>query len=342
MDAVHPDDVGLIDGEIAYLTLDPEEAVLFDGLCFGDAAARLARTRQPAVADGRLVRYPWDLVDQNPEQLVADFRLRGESRTAGEDRSRWSQVAILGAPDDVFIDPTAQIDPFVVLDARRGPISIDAGVIVQPFTRIEGPCYIGCGSRLFRANVREGTTIGPNCRVGGEIEASILHGYVNKYHDGFLGHAYVCPWVNLGALTTNSDLKNDYSHVSVPIDGENVDTGTTKVGCFIGDHTKTALGSLFNTGSTVGVMCMVLPAGELLPKSVPSFTRIWHGIPDDGLDLEAALETARTAMGRRNMRLTDAQEELLRYVHEQTQPDREEAILRFREKLAVRDGAPTV
>jgi UDP-N-acetylglucosamine diphosphorylase/glucosamine-1-phosphate N-acetyltransferase len=251
-------------------------------------------------------------------------------------------VAILGAPDDVFIDPTAQIDPFVVLDARRGPISIDAGVIVQPFTRIEGPCYIGCGSRLFRANVREGTTIGPNCRVGGEIEASILHGYVNKYHDGFLGHAYVCPWVNLGALTTNSDLKNDYSHVSVPIDGENVDTGTTKVGCFIGDHTKTALGSLFNTGSTVGVMCMVLPAGELLPKSVPSFTRIWHGIPDDGLDLEAALETARTAMGRRNMRLTDAQEELLRYVHEQTQPDREEAILRFREKLAVRDGAPTV
>jgi UDP-N-acetylglucosamine diphosphorylase/glucosamine-1-phosphate N-acetyltransferase len=355
MEQIRGDEVGLVDGAITYLTLVPEEADLFDGLHFGDAAARLAKGRRAVDAGGKLVRYPWELVDHNAVQLREDFRSlaekgdrsifprgrRDESETPGGkmDQSP-AQVAILGPPDDVAIDPTAQIDPFVVLDARHGPISIGAGAVIQPFTRIEGPCHVGCGSRLFRANVREGTTIGPNCRVGGEIEASILHGFVNKYHDGFLGHGYVCPWVNLGALTTNSDLKNDYSHVRMPVGGEIIDTGSTKVGCFIGDHTKTALGSLFNTGSTIGVMCMVLPGGELLPKSVPSFSRIWHGVPDDGLDLETALETARTAMGRRNVQLTEAQEELLRHLHEQTQPERDAAIRRFREKVASRDATP--
>lgn len=338
LNGIQADAVGLVNGEIVYLTLDAKEAVLFEGLHLSDAAAKLTCARRSVDAGGRLVRYAWDLVDQNAAQLLTDFGM-GD---VGGDQSRFSQVAILGSCGDVIIDPTAQIDPFVVLDARHGPISIGAGVVIQPFTRIEGPCHVGCGSRLFRANVREGTTIGPNCRVGGEIEASILHGFVNKYHDGFLGHSYVCPWVNLGAMTTNSDLKNDYSHVRVPIDGDVVDTGSTKVGCFIGDHTKTALGSLFNTGSNIGVMCMVLPAGELLPKSVPSFTRIWHGVPDDGQDLEAALQTARTAMARRNIQLTDAQEQLLRHLHKRTQEERDAAIARFREKQAARDGVPTV
>src|SRR5207253_6628464 len=108
-------------------------------------------------------------------------------------------------------------------------ISVEAGAVIQSFTRLEGPCHVGTQSQLFRANVRGGTTIGPVCRVGGEIEASILHGYVNKYHDGFLGHSYLCPWVNLGALSTNSDLKNDYSIVRVPLEGRSVDTGLSKV-----------------------------------------------------------------------------------------------------------------
>ena len=334
LNRIQPDEAGQIDGEIAFLTVDSEEGPVFGGMNFDDAAARLARGRRPVEAGGRIARFPWDLVSHNAAQLVADFPTRCRKRESFD----LAQVAILGSRDDVWIHPSAQIDPFVVLDARLGPISIDAGAVVQPFTRIEGPCHVGCGSRLFRANVREGTTIGPMCRVGGEIEASILHGFVNKYHDGFLGHGYICPWVNLGALTTNSDLKNDYSTVRMPFDGGSIDTGSTKIGCFIGDHTKTALGSLFNTGSSFGVMCMVLPAGELLPKLVPSFTRIWHGTPDDGLDLESALETARTAMGRRDMRLTPAQEHRLRLLHEQTQPERDAAILRYREKQSTRNG----
>ena len=94
-----------------------------------------------------------------------------------------------------------------VLDATAGPITIDEGAEIQPFTRIEGPCYVGKQSILLGAKCRAGNTIGPACRVGGEVEQSILHGYTNKYHDGFLGHAYVGQWVNLGRGTTNSDLQ---------------------------------------------------------------------------------------------------------------------------------------
>jgi UDP-N-acetylglucosamine diphosphorylase/glucosamine-1-phosphate N-acetyltransferase len=223
-----------------------------------------------------------------------------------------------------------------VLDARRGPISIDAGAVIQPFTRIEGPCHIGKGSQLFRANVREGTTIGPVCRVGGEVEASILHGWVNKYHEGFLGHSYVCPWVNIAALSTTSDLKSDYSNVSVPLSGEMVPTGLMKVGCFIGDHTKTTLASLFNTGSSVGVMCLLVSGGELMPKHVPSFSWLKPGRSPEEWSVDRGLETARTAMDRRRMTLTPAQERLYRTLFEMTHGERSQAVERVRQKAASR------
>jgi hypothetical protein len=152
---------------------------------------------------------------------------------------------------------------------------------------------------------------------------------VNKYHEGFLGHSYIAPWVNLGALSTNSDLKNDYSTVRVPLAGKSIDTGLVKAGCFIGDHTKTGLGSLFNTGSSIGVMCMILPGGELLPKHVPSFTAVWHGELADAMPLERSLAAARIAMQRRGHELTAAQERLLRLVYQSTQAERDEAIVRF-------------
>ncbi|HWL09077.1 MAG TPA: hypothetical protein VNQ76_11790, partial [Planctomicrobium sp.] len=179
------------------------------------------------------------------------------------------------------------------------------------------------------ANIREGCSFGPVCRIGGEIEESIFQGYANKYHDGFLGHSYVCPWVNLGALTSNSDLKNDYSNVSVPLQGVKVETGSTKVGSFIGDHTKTALCSLFNTGSSIGIMSLILPGGELLPKHVPSFTRVWHSrletLPDG---CESGIQTAKIAMARRGQTLTPEMERLIRTQFQLTEPEREIAFAR--------------
>ena len=135
----------------------------------------------------------------------------------------------------------------------------------------------GPETQLFRANIRGSVSIGPNCRIGGEVEDSIVHGFSNKYHEGFLGHAYVGEWVNLGAITSNSDLRNDYGEVFVPLQGDPVATGQAKVGCFIGDHSRTGIGSMLNTGTAIGVMCNVLPAGVLLPKHVPSFTAVLYG-----------------------------------------------------------------
>ncbi len=315
-----------VDGTLVALILEPADVAQLDLADIAASAEQLALSRREIRASGHLLHYPWDLVHLNGSQIEQDSRTRmhGPSKvTLG------SQVAILGRDEDVYIDPSAQIDPFVVVDARSGPVWIEAGAKIQPFTRIEGPCYIGQNTQLFRANVKAGTTIGPVCRVGGEIEESIFHGYSNKYHDGFLGHSYIASWVNLGAQTTNSDLKNDYSAVSVPLWGESIRSGSTKVGCFIADHSKTALCSLFNTGSSVGVMSMILPGGRLLPKHIPSFSRIWHGaIEEIPEGLDPSLVAARTAMGRRDCQFTPAAERLLRTVYHLTAEERARAIAR--------------
>ncbi len=272
-----------------------------------------------------MLHYPWDLINLNSAQLEKDFQSRSKSNST----TITEEASVVGPVDQLFIAATAEIDPFVVFDTRHGSVWIDEGAKIQAFTRIEGPAYVGPQTQTFRANLREGTSIGPMCRVGGEIEESIIHGFANKYHDGFLGHSYVCPWVNLGALSSSSDLKNDYSDVSVPLVGKRIKTGSNKVGCFIGDHTKTALCSLFNTGSSIGVMSLILPGGELIPKHVPSFSRIWHGkleaLPDG---TESALETARYAMGRRNQEFTPAMQRLIQNVFEITKDERERALAR--------------
>ncbi|MDA1012850.1 MAG: putative sugar nucleotidyl transferase [Planctomycetota bacterium] len=324
----------MIDNTVVAMWIDSTEAALISGQNADQTISQIAATRTLESADGVLIQRPWDLVNHNGEQLMDDAILAPATRTLQTNLDQ--RVAILGTASDVSIDPRAEIDPFVVIDARHGPVSVDAGAAIQAFTRLEGPCHVGRGSQLFRANVRGGTTIGNVCRVGGEIECSILHSHANKYHDGFLGHSYVCPWVNLGAMTTNSDLKNDYSAVRVPLSGEAIETGQTKVGCFIGDHTKTALSSLFNTGSSIGVMSIVLPGGELLPKHVPSFSRIWHGELIDGWDLDRSLELARVAQGRRDQEFTVAQETLLRFLHQHTRDERMAAIERFHGIRSVR------
>ncbi len=275
--------------------------------------------------------YTWELVLHNPEQIAEDFRAAGRSGIEGDVEE---PSAVRGAAKDVYVAPGASIHPMVVLDAAEGPIYIDADVEVHPFTRIEGPCYVGPGSVLLGAKCREGNSIGPVCRIGGEVEESIVHGYSNKYHDGFLGHAYVGEWVNLGALTTNSDLKNDYSSVSVTLDGRTpVDTGSTKVGSLIGDHTKTSIGTLLNTGSYVGAMCLIMAAGKPLSKFIPSFAWMLDGIVTKGFGKKKLYETAEVAMSRRKKQWTDVEREMWDAVFEMTAGPRDELIKRGRRQM---------
>lgn len=327
------DNVGLVGDQIAWLKIDAIEAQLLDEDNWNEVIPQIAHSRAAKVdASGTMISYPWDLIAANPSQLAADIRNHFEpAATAAE------HVAVLGDPANVSIDPTAEIDPYVVLDARTGPIRVSAGARIQSFTRIEGPCFIGQDTQLFRALVREGCSIGPTCRVGGEIEESIIHGYANKYHEGFLGHSYVCPWVNIGAMSTTSDLKNDYSSIAVPLEGTPVDSGSHKVGSFIGDHAKVAINSMFNTGSSVGVMAMVLPGGPLLPRFVPSFSMVWFGTLKDAWPLDRSIESARTAMSRRGQELSEAQEALLRLLHQQTASQRAETVKHAAIRAAARE-----
>src|SRR4029079_8955551 len=130
-------------------------------------------------------------------------------------------------------------------------------------------------------------------------------------------------WVNLGAITSNSDLRNDYGEVFVPLQGDPVATGQAKVGCFIGDHTRTGMGSMLNTGTAIGVMCNVLPAGLLLPKHVPSFTAVLYGRVGQGFSLDQMFETARVVMGRRGREFDAVQEQLYLDLFERTRLERE-------------------
>jgi UDP-N-acetylglucosamine diphosphorylase / glucose-1-phosphate thymidylyltransferase / UDP-N-acetylgalactosamine diphosphorylase / glucosamine-1-phosphate N-acetyltransferase / galactosamine-1-phosphate N-acetyltransferase len=299
-----------------------------------DALLASARRNLSLASDDKLAawNYIWELILANPAQLTEDFRAAGRSGIDAEAVLE-DPVAIRGSRGDVFIGRGAKIHPMVVLDAENGPIFIDVCAEIHPFTRIEGPCYVGRNSILLGAKCREGNSIGPMCRLGGEVEASIIQGYSNKYHDGFLGHAYVGEWVNLGALTTNSDLKNDYSEVKISLDGRTqLSTGSTKVGALIGDHAKTSIGTLLNTGACVGAMTLLVTSGNLLPKFIPSFT--WH-LNDaivPGAGKASLYSTARTAMSRRERRWTEADEAMWNAVYDITAGEREEAIERSKRK----------
>ncbi len=276
--------------------------------------------------------YTWELVLENPEQLTRDFAAAGRS---GFEGTVEQPGAVRGSKSDVYVAPGALIHPMVVLDAAEGPIYIDEDAEIHPFTRIEGPCYIGRKSILFGAKCREGNSIGPVCRIGGEVEESIIHGYANKYHDGFLGHAYVGEWVNLGAMTTNSDLKNDYTSVSVTLDGHApIDTGSTKVGSLIGDHVKTSIGTLLNTGAYVGAMALIATNGKLLPKFIPSFAWFLGGVVTKGFGKRKLYETAAAAMVRRGCEWTPAQEDMWNEIFNITAPPRDTAVKKGRRMLA--------
>jgi UDP-N-acetylglucosamine diphosphorylase / glucose-1-phosphate thymidylyltransferase / UDP-N-acetylgalactosamine diphosphorylase / glucosamine-1-phosphate N-acetyltransferase / galactosamine-1-phosphate N-acetyltransferase len=194
-----------------------------------------------------------------------------------------------------------QIDHGAVLDAREGPIVLGAGSKVFPGTWIRGP--FGCRENclLLGGRIGGGSYLGPACRVRGELEASTLHGYVNKAHDGFVGHSYIGEWVNLGALTTISDLKNNYGSVHLEAYGRRIDTGQQKIGSFIGDHAKTRIGTLLNSGSVIGLAANLFGEAHLFPKWTPDFA--WGGGPlTDVYDLDRCMGVVQIVMERRGVK----------------------------------------
>lgn len=276
---------------------------LYDGAWAKAAGLTCSELSDEAV----FIDHIWRIPLVNGAMINRDFGLLGSK---GE-QLLYNGVTFLGDPGHIHIGANVSIDPCVVIDARKGRVVIGDGTQIDPFTRIEGPCAIGANCVVLGAKMREGCSLGPNCRVGGEVEEAVFQAHSNKYHDGFIGHAYVGEWVNLGALTTNSDLKNDYSSVKIYRPGGIIDTGETKVGCLIGDFVKTSIGTLMNTGSVLATGSMTVMSGRMTPPHVPPFARfIKNEIRDPG-SASAVIATAKTACSRRKKKLPDAMETLL-------------------------------
>jgi len=226
---------------------------------------------------------------------------------------------------NIFIGEGAKIKPGVVLDAEGGPIYIGKNVTVFPNAVIEGPAFVGNNSSIkIGAKIYENTSIGEVCKVGGEVEDSIIHSYSNKQHDGFLGHSYLGMWVNLGADTNNSDLKNNYGNVRVTINGEQVDSGSMFVGLTMGDHSKSAINTMFNSGTIVGVSSNIFGAG-FHHKYIPSFS--WGGSETmETYDVERSIDVAKRVMARRKIEMTGAEEKLFRTIFDLTKEERKKWI----------------
>jgi UDP-N-acetylglucosamine diphosphorylase/glucosamine-1-phosphate N-acetyltransferase len=296
-------------GEFAFAAVTPDHLPAVTPATLDEALDDWLTGLPRVEVGGFVARYPWDLVEHNGRYIATDFDALCDPTEVGYHPA---QFALFGPADRLFIDPTAAVEPNVVADTSRGPVVVGPHAAVAAFTRLEGPCAVGRHAQVFGAKVRAGTSIGPHCRVGGEVDASVLLGYANKYHDGFLGHSYVGEWVNLAAGTQTADLQCDYSPVSVRVGGHRIGTGQTKVGSFFGDHAKTGIGSLLNCGTVVGPFAAVLPTGRLAPREVPAFSRAG---PDGVLpqsDLDALLATADVVMRRRGQALTKPLEALYR------------------------------
>ena len=260
-----------------------------------------------------LLRFSWELVEINAQSISDDFSNGYERQSPiGGD------CELLG--DKFSISTSAQVERFVTLDSRIGPIIIEDESRIESFSRLTGPCFVGKQSVVKSAKVREGTTISNCCRIAGEIEESILFEQTNKNHEGFVGHSIVGSWVNLGALTTTSDLKNTYGDIKVSIRGKPVSTKSIKVGSFIGDMAKTGIGTMISTGKTIGASAHVL---SNVFEDIPSFT-IHNGTntKDVEMYIDSAIQTQRRMMSRRGKHMSEAYVSMMRSLFKKTSKDR--------------------
>jgi UDP-N-acetylglucosamine diphosphorylase/glucosamine-1-phosphate N-acetyltransferase len=263
------------------LDLQPGEGLFQDDQCIaaylssGSALPQdlndFGKLRGREATESRFFRYHWELMGSNGDIIIED--LGYTDLPAGNKKD----VTILGEATRFYCHEDAEVEPMVLVDCREGPVLIEEGARIHAFTRIEGPAVIGRGTHVLGARIREGTTLGPVCRIGGEVETSIFQGYSNKYHEGFIGHSYIGQWVNIGAISTNSDLKNSYLPVSVYTPAGMKETGMVKVGTAMGDFSKCSIGTMINTGSVIGMGAMLVHDGNLTPPHVPPFAWLTDG-----------------------------------------------------------------
>jgi len=259
--------------------------------------------------DTYYILYLWDCIDLL--KIMIDFDKMNFSD------SKYSNIDdAIGAIDrnNIFVDKSTVIEVGCILDASNGPIILGKNVIIQAGSILKGPLFIDQNSIISNgAKLKGNILIGPNCKIGGEIINTIFHGYSNKVHDGFLGDSYVGEWVNLGANTNNSNLKNNYSHIRFNFSDKTIDTNKTFLGAMIGDFSRTGISTMINTGSYFGLGCNLF-GGGFQEKYVQSFS--WG--KDSIVEFDKFINTIKTMKDRRSQKVSDAEIKFLKNIHKKT------------------------
>jgi len=267
----------------------------------------------------QFMTYIWDFVHYNTKEITNDAKYKHQ---LGMIKGKVYPGANLIEKNNIYLGRGSKIKPGAVIDAENGPVIIEKNTEVMSNAVIMGPVYIGPNCKIKAgAKIYEGTSAGQFSKVGGEVEESIIHEYSNKQHEGFLGHAYIGSWCNLGADTNNSDLKNNYSSIVIILNGKKIDTGSTFVGLFMGDHSKTGINTMFNTGTVVGFCSNVFGAGYL-PKSIPSFSWFDAQKGNQTYKIEKAMSVAKKVMARRKVKFSAIDKNIFNEIFNQTKTEK--------------------
>ena len=266
------------------------------------------------------IENTWDIFQKNEVAIREDFELLTGDRFSQPIPKSVNVIA----PENIFIEEGAKLE-FVTLNASTGPIYIGKNAEIMEGSVIRGPFALCESGRVKLATkVYGATTVGPHSVIGGEVNNSVLFGYSNKGHDGFLGNAVLGEWCNIGADSNNSNLKNNYEEVKLwSYETENfAKTGLQFCGLMMGDHSKCGINTMFNTGTVVGVSTNIFGAG--FPRNfVPSFS--WGGASGFTTYLtKKAFDTAKIVMARRNVEFSDEDAKILEHVFEETKKYRKE------------------
>lgn len=261
-------------------------------------------------AEFDLFHFPHDIIRHHLAHVRTNIEHRAENGTYRE------------TADGLFVAEGATLAQHVVADSSQGPIVIDRGASIGPYTYLKGPVYVGPKARVIEHSaIKDGACLAHTTKIGGEIEASVIEAYTNKQHYGFLGHSYLGSWINLGAGTCNSDLKNTYGQVNMEYHGRKVPTGMQFIGCIVGDYSKSAINTGIFTGKTIGACSMVY---GFVTTNVPSFVnyaRLFGQVTETPVDVMIA--TQGRMFARRNVTQRECDKQLLRDIYELTRHERQ-------------------
>jgi glucose-1-phosphate thymidylyltransferase len=263
-----------------------------------------------AAREWPMFEWPHDIIRHHLATLSAnlEYRLR---------EGRYEEIA-----DGVFAGPGAKLGQYCVTDTTDGPILLEEQATVGPYCLLDGPAYLGRSSRVLEhAALKDGVALGHTTKAGGELECSILEPYTNKQHHGFMGHSYLGSWVNLGAGTCNSDLKNTYGQVHMDYQGQSVATGMQFIGCIIGDYAKSAINTGIFTGKTIGVCSMLY---GFVTTNVPSFVnyaRLFGQVTE--ASVEVMIKTQARMFARRSVEQRPCDVQLIQDMYDLTRHERQ-------------------